>query len=208
MKAFGIGLAMVMALNGSAMAQADLSALEDTLFAYEQIVGEALGPEAARCLAAESSRWNAALAGMCLGDDCRLAAYADRLSSLLTFLPEAGPVDGLDFVTAPQLVTILAPEAEAESPDDFAPLDSDIVGTLGHASADPDHMGLAVSNAAGDHVLVFDMDIGNQPGHDVLQSVIADEPGQHFLVRGSIDDAGNFLSGQCRLVYRMPIPDN
>lgn len=207
MKAVGIGLVIGLAMAGSAMAQS-ISALEDTLFTYEQIVGEALGPEAARCLAADSSRWNTALGQACLGDSCHVAAYADRLSSLLTFLPEAGPVEGVDFVTTPQLVTILAPEPEAMDPDDFAPLDTEIIGTLSHASADPNAMGLAASDQTGDHVIVFDIDIGNQAGHATLQSLIADEPGQSFLVRGASDDNGNFSASQCRLVYRMPIPDN
>jgi len=207
MKAIGIGLVAGLVMTGSATAQS-ISDLEDTLFNYEQIVGEALGPEAARCLAADSGRWNIALSEMCLADGCRVGAYADRLSSLLTFLPDAGPVEGIDFVSTPQLVTILAPEPEAVDPDDFAPLDTQIIGTLGHASADPNTMGLAASDPAGDHVIVFDMDIGNQPGHAVLQSLIADEPGQYFMVRGSTDDNGNFIAGQCRLVYRMPIPDN
>lgn len=208
MRAVGLGFATMIALAGSAMGQPGMSKLEDRLLAYERVAGDALGPEAARCLAADSSRWNAALSEACLSDSCRMAAYADRLSSLLTFLPEAGPIEGLDFVTTPQLVTILAPEAEAEPKDDFAPPDTEIVGTLAHTSADPDHMGLAVSDETGEHVVVFDMDIGNQSGHGVLQSLIADEPGQYFLVRGASDEVGNFLAGQCRLVYRMPIPDN
>lgn len=185
-----------------------LTVWEDALFGYEQVVGEALGPEAARCLAADSSRWNSALANMCLGDACRQAAYADRLSSLLVFLPEAGPVEGIDFVTTPQLVTILAPEAEAVDPDDFAPPDSDVFGQLSQASTDIDHMGLAIKDAAGDHVVVLEIDIGGQAGHDTIQQLIADEPGQRFMVRGSTDELGNFKAGQCRLIYRMPIADN
>jgi hypothetical protein len=218
MRRLGLGLAMLLACSGTALAQYcaedDIVCtehwylLEETLFNYEQIAGKALGPEAARCLAADSSRWHSAMAQMCLGDSCRNAAYAERLSSLLSFLPEAEPVAGLDFVTTPQLVTVLAPEAEAGEADDFAPLDTDIHGLLIHASADANRMGLAVVDEAGTHVIVYDMDIGNQPGHDVLQGLIAGEADLRFLVRGSADEAGNFSAGQCRLVYRMPIPDN
>lgn len=213
-----LGLVFTAMLAGGAAAQycaeGDIACderwyqLEETLFAYEQAAGAALGPEAARCLAADSAHWHTALAQTCLGGSCRSAAYAERLSSLLVFLPEAEPPDGLDFVTTPQLVTVLAPEAEAPEPDDQAGLDADVYGTLAHASADPDHMGLAVTDGAGEHVVIFDMDMGNQAGHDVLQSLIADEPGQRFLVRGAADEAGNFKPNQCRLVYRMPIPDN
>jgi hypothetical protein len=218
MKRLGLGLAIVLAMTCCAWAQYcaedDMACtehwylLEETLFAYEQVVGKALGPEAAQCLAADSSRWHAAQAQTCLGDSCRNAAYAERMSSLLTFLPEAEPVGGLDFVTTPQLVAVLAPEAEAAKVDDFAPLDSGIFGLLSHASADAEHMGLAISDESGTHVIVQDMDIGNQAGHGVIQALLADEPDGRFLVRGALDDVGNFSAGQCRLVYRMPIPDN
>ena len=186
------------------------SVLEDALFGYTQIAGEALGPEAARCLSADNDRWNAQLDTVCLGDSCRTQAYSERLSSLLVFLPEAEPVEGIDFATAPQLVTVLAPETGVEGADDYANPDTDVVGTLVHASADADHMGLAVRDDAGEHVMVFDMDIGNQPGHAVLQGLIADEPDLQFLVRGAGDDSAvaNFRPNRCRLVYRMPIPDN
>ncbi len=212
------GVAFAAALTGSAAAQYcaedDIACderwylLEETLFAYEQAAGAALGPAAARCLAADSSHWHTALAEICLGDSCRMAAYGERLSSLLTFVPEAEPVDGIDFVTTPQLVTVLAPEPEAGEADHQGALDADVYGTLIHAGNDPGHMGLAVADGAGEHVIVFDMDIGNQDGHGVLQALIADEPGQRFLVRGATDEAGNFRSNQCRLIYRMPIPDN
>lgn len=212
MRTIAGALLLVLSLSGSAWAQFcaedDIVCieryyqLEETLFAYEQLAGRTLGAEASQCLADDSGRWHADLARLCLGDACREAAFADRLSSLAGLVPGAGPLDGVDFVPTMALVTVLAPEAEAADPADFAP--ADIVGTLVHAGAEPDHMGLAASDDAGAHVIVFDMDIGNQSGHATLQDLIADEPGRRFLVRGSIDELGNFLPSQCRLVYRLP----
>jgi hypothetical protein len=212
-RAVGLALILVLAVSSGASAQVQRNIVESTLWEYEQVVGQALGQEAARCLSADSARWNTALFTTCRSDACFNAAYADRLSSLLVFLPEAEPVEGLDFVTTPQLVAIVAPEAEtAEPADDFAAPEFEVQGTLVHASADKKHMGLAVQTGGGPAmVIVPDMDIGNQPSHALLQSLIADEPEQQFLVVGGVAETENaldFKTNHCRFIYRMPIPDN
>lgn len=182
---------------------------------YEDIAGAALGPEAAQCLAADSARWRDAARTVCSGDACVNALYADRMSSLLVFVPEAEPVEGLDFVSTPQLVAVIAPEYETAEPADTATApDFEARGVLLQASADINHMGLALRDMRNrDLVLVQEMDIGNQPGHALVMGLIEGEPAQEFLVRGggvigADGEAGDFASNQCRFVYRMPIPDN
>ncbi|UJW83895.1 hypothetical protein [Devosia sp. SL43] len=191
------------------------NALGFALSEFEDIAGQALGPEAAQCFAADNARWRDAARVACAGDACVNALYADRMSSLLVFVPEAETVEGVDFVTTPQLVAVIAPEFETAEPADpeRAP-DFEARGMLLQASEDINHMGLALKDARGrDLVLVQEMDIGNQPGHALVIGLIDGEPQQEFLVRGggviSADgEPKDFASNQCRFVYRMPIPDN
>lgn len=190
------------------------TAVGDALAEYEDIAAAALGPEGAQCLAADSARWREAVRAACSGDACLSALYADRMSSLLVFVPEGEPVEGIDFVATPQLVAVIGPEFETAEPADAgsAP-DFEARGILLQASADINHMGLALKDAGGrDLVLVQEMDIGNQTGHALVEGLIAGEPDQEFLVRGggvagADGDFADFASNQCRFVYRMPIPD-
>jgi len=101
----------------------------------------------------------------------------------------------------------LAPEAEAGPVRaDAAVLD--VTGALVHASGDPEYMGLAVRDASGDHVFVFDMDLGNQPAHEELLGLVGSSPTATVRVLGtSIPIAGgtsNFDVAACRVVYLLP----
>src|SRR5690606_16056772 len=104
-------------------------------------------------------------------------------------------------------IAVLAPEAEAGPARDHAPL-LDVTGALVHASAQPEHMGLAVRDAVGDHVFVFDMDIGNQPGHDEAMGLVGTSPTAAVRVLGHAvaapDGVDNFDAAACRVVYLLP----
>ncbi len=104
-------------------------------------------------------------------------------------------------------IAVLAPEAEAGPARDHAPL-LDVTGALVHASAHPEHMGLAVRDAAGDYVFVFDMDIGNQPAHDEVLGLVGTSPTASVRVLGTAasapDGVDNFDVAACRVVYLLP----
>jgi len=104
-------------------------------------------------------------------------------------------------------IAVLASEAEAGPARDHAPL-LDVTGALVHASAHPEHMGLAVRDAAGDHVFVFDMDIGNQPAHDEVLGLVGTSPTASVRVLGTAanapDGVDNFDVAACRVVYLLP----
>ena len=190
-------------LASNAQAQS-VTRLPRVLYGYELGAARQLSPEAAQCFAADIERWRVALEERCADDACRIAAYSERISSLLAIQePNAGLEEMFEFVATPQLVTIIAPLDGAIGADYSAPPKAQIEGVLLQANT-----GVSVADDAGEHLIVFGTDLGRQAEHNVLLGLIANEPGQRFLVRGSLAENGYFLPEQCRLVYRMPAPGN
>jgi hypothetical protein len=116
---------------------------------------------------------------------------------------EGGAMEGIA-----ELAAVLGPET-GEVPVATPPMPFEASGPLVWASENIEHMGLAVdAGASAEHVFVFDMDIGNQPGHDWLLQLIEAAPEAEVLVRGSSvmapDGTVNFDASQCRMVYRLP----
>jgi hypothetical protein len=73
------------------------------------------------------------------------------------------------------------------------------------------HSGLALRDReSGEvHVIVQLMELGNALSHEVLLSHIEIDPDASYLVRGGQssaagDDVFDFVTSQCRYVYRMP----
>ena len=79
-------------------------------------------------------------------------------------------------------------------------------GVLVHAATRPEHMGLAVATAEGEHVIVFDDELGNQDAHHML----LDMPGVPVRVLGHLrvaaDGIADFDTARCRRVYRLHAP--
>ena len=58
-----------------------------------------------------------------------------------------------------------------------------------------------------DHVFLYDMDIGNQPGQDEVLGLVGTSPTSQVLVRGyrrvAPTGIANFDPSQCRWVYEL-----
>jgi hypothetical protein len=114
----------------------------------------------------------------------------------------------LDLPEAPSLLAVVGPETEASTPPGPSAA-LEVRGDLVHASANAEHMGIAVRDGNGaDHVFILDMDIGNQPGHDEVLGLVGTSPTAQVLVRGqrhvAPDGVADFAASRCRLVYQLP----
>lgn len=183
--------------------------LEETLFLYEQGVLNVIGESARQCFEADIAAWHEEVAASC-GEDaaCTETAYRERLASLDPLQPGMNAADGVAMEGIAELAAVLGPET-GEAPPASPPMPFEASGPLVWASENIEHMGLAVdAGASAEHVIVFEMDIGNQPGHDWLLQLIEAAPEAEVLVRGSTvtapDGVANFDTAQCRLVYRLP----
>jgi hypothetical protein len=180
--------------------------LGETLFLHEAGASNTVGPAAETCLAANSAAWREAVGRACTGPDCVEAAYMDRLASLAPLQPGMNQITR-ELPEVAELVAVLGPETGADPQGSGEPLE--IAGDLLLAGEHREHMGIAID--AGDgaaHVITFDMDIGNQPGHQMLLSLIESDPDARFHVSGTAeiapDGVANFNTDQCRYVYRLP----
>ncbi|NZA27123.1 hypothetical protein H0E84_12105 [Luteimonas sp. SJ-92] len=186
--------------------------LEETLFLYELGLDADLDAPAAECWRSDGEAFRRTIAA-CADRDCREQALRQRLAGLHFLQPEERRAD-IDLPDAPQLVAVLAPETgdtsgAAPRPPAGAGASFEVRGALVHAMEHPEHMGIAVRSAAGDdHVFVFDMDIGNQHGHDEVLGLVGTSPTARVLVRGQRKDApdgtADFDTLQCRIVYLLP----
>lgn len=183
--------------------------LEETLFLYEEGVLSLVGEGAAPCFKADIAAWREAVAASC-GENaaCTETAYRERLASLDPLQPGMNAAEGVAMDGIAELAAVLGPET-GDAPAPTPPMPFEASGPLVWASENIEHMGLAVDGgASAEHVIVYDMDIGNQPGHDWLLQLIETAPEAEVLVRGSAvtapDGVANFDSAQCRLVYRLP----
>lgn len=182
--------------------------LEETLFLYEHGVLNLVGESARQCFEADIVVWREAVAASC-GEDaaCTETAYRERLASLNPLQPGMNVAEGAARDGIAELAAVLGPET-GETPA-APPTPFEASGPLVWASENIEHMGLAVdAGAPAEHVIVFDTDIGNQPGHDWLMQLIETAPETQVLVRGSSvtapDGIVNFDTEQCRQVYRLP----
>ncbi len=194
--------------EGDVACDEELYALEEALFMYESGAAAGLLPAAARCLETDTAAWRAAIGRACLGVDCRIAALRDRLAVLDTVQPGATRLTDREHPRVAELLAVIAPEQDdaGAPPDVTTPPAAMASGSLVHAGEDIHHMGLALrSDAGSDMVIVFDMDIGAQPAHDVLAGLAAADAGR-FTVRGVLapaeDGQPNFDPSRCRFVHR------
>lgn len=181
--------------------------LGEQTFIHELAATKAVGPAAKACMQANIDAWNEAVRTTCMGNACVEAAYWDRLATLTPLQPGMNQITGRELPEVAELVAVLGPETGAGPQGSGEPLE--VAGDLLHASEHPEHMGIALD--AGDgaaHVVTFDMDIGNQPGHQTLLSLIEADPDARFHVSGTAqmapDGVANFDTEQCRYVYRLP----
>jgi hypothetical protein len=178
--------------------------LEETLFLYEGAVAKAVGEAAQSCWRDDVAAFRRALDD-CGDPDCRHARLRERLASLSDLQPPATRAAIALPPRVPLLLAVLGPEEATEADDETAPLEAR--GDLVLASTAPEHMGVAVRDGRREHVIVFDMDIGNQPGHDGLMGLVGTSPTTRVLVRGyrrmAPDGVANFDPGRCRQVYQL-----
>lgn len=184
--------------------------LEETLLAYEAGAAKKIGEGAQACWKADSDAFRKTV-DSCKNMACKEEALLTRLSSL-DFLQSEEQRASLELPPTPILLAVLAPDSDSASaaepavPD--AKLQFEVRGGLIHAREHPEHMGIAVSSDQKDHVFIFDMDIGNQPGEDEIMGLVGASPTVQVLVRGQRIDAptgvANFDPARCRWVYEMP----
>jgi hypothetical protein len=180
--------------------------LEETLFLYEQGIAASLDEGARQCLAADTTAWRENVTATCAGDAaCTEAALRERLASLDPLQPGANAAEGVAMDGIPELAAVLGPEPETVASAPVEPFEAS--GTLVHAGENPEHMGLAVdAGAPAPHVVVFDMEIGSQAGHDALLALA--ETAAPVRVTGGArmapDGVANFDTAECRIVYRLP----
>jgi hypothetical protein len=186
--------------------------LEETLFAYEAGAAKKIGEGAQACWKADSEAFRKKV-DSCKNMACKEEALLTRLSSL-NFLQSEDQRASLELPPTPILLAVLAPDSASGSALTSEPAASDsklqfeVQGSLIHARENPEHMGIAVSRDQKDHVFIFDMDIGNQPGEDEIMGLVGASPTVQVVVRGQklVAPTGveNFDPAQCRWVYEVP----
>jgi hypothetical protein len=181
--------------------------LEETLFAYEAGIAKQLDEAAQACWKIDSDAFRRSV-DECDSIACKEAALFERIASLHWLQAEEHRA-AIELPDAPQLLTVLAPHGEAGQAvtGPSAAMEFEVTGSLVHAQAHPEHMGIAVHANGKDHVFIFDMDIGNQPGQDEVLGLVGASPTVRVLVRGSrlVAPTGvaNFDPAQCRRIYQV-----
>jgi hypothetical protein len=181
--------------------------LEETLFAYEAGIAKQLGESAQVCWKIDSDAFRRSV-DECDSVACKEAALLARVASLHLLQPLEQRA-ALELPDAPELLAVLAPYSDAGEAVTAprAEIKLEARGSLVHAQAHPEHMGIAVRADDQDHVFIFDMDIGNQPGQDDVLGLVGASPTAQVLVRGSrlVAPTGvaNFDPAQCRWIYQV-----
>jgi hypothetical protein len=178
--------------------------LEETLFLYEAAVAKAIGDAARPCWSDDVAAFRRGIEE-CGDPDCRQARLRERLASLSDLQPPTHRAEIRLPSQVPLLIAVLGPENGTGADDEAVPLVAR--GDLVHASNDPEHMGLAVRDGRHEHVIVFDIDLGDQPGHDAIMGLVGTSPTTRVLARGyrrmAPDGTANFDTGRCRQVYQL-----
>lgn len=180
-----------------------LSALDEDLARYYAVVQDQLA-DAAACLKADQRDWLKSKRNACGGKtDCLRKAYLARLATLDGLQPGASAVKTMELPVAATLVTIIPPEGDGARSSSRKPVSFE--GTLLHEGEDMNNMGLAVRGKDGkSHAFVLDMNIGNSPSHQTIQSLIEARDKASYRVRGLALPEGSLADGDCRFVYRLP----
>jgi hypothetical protein len=181
------------------------------LLARYQFGAETGAGEAAPCLQADAERWQREVLQACTDDGCREQAHIARLAELHDIQPGVSQLSDWEPPPVPALIAVLAPEfpSEESGADLSETPDFEAEGLLAMASENIEHMGLALrAENDSEHVLVFDMDLGNQPLHGTLQALMNADPEARYRVRGhgevAPDGIANFSPAYCRFIYRLP----
>ena len=189
--------------EGDIACEERLYQLEETLFAYETLVGQRLPDEAQSCWKADVDAFRQRLEA-CDGMACKEPALFERISSLHEFQPTAQRVS-FELPVVPALIAVLPPSPE-ETPA-TATASFEAQGALIHATEHPEHMGIAVQANDDQHVFIFEMDMGNL-GQDEVLGLVGTSPTTQVLVRGVAKPAptgiNNFDTSHCRWVYQLP----
>ncbi|ADV28916.1 hypothetical protein Psesu_3093 [Pseudoxanthomonas suwonensis 11-1] len=188
-------------------AQLQDAELQDVLARYESAVAWLLGPDRTAVQACwdEDRQAFAAELAACTDAGCRSATLQRRLLALEGWQADHQRVPPLLPMQANgELLAILAPEDGSVPPSSRTP-QATREGVLVHAVDDPQHMGLAVVDADGTHVLVHDADLGNDDTDRELLELAATGVrvrvhGQPLPAANGIDD---FDTSRCRRVYRL-----
>lgn len=180
--------------------------LEETLFAYEAGIAQQLDESAQACWKIDSDAFRRSV-DECDSVACKETALLRRIASLHWLQAEEHRA-AIELPDAPELLTMLAPYSDPSGAvaAPSAEMEFEVSGSLVHAQAHPEHMGIAVHANDKDHVFIFDMDIGNQPGQDEVLGLVGASPTPQVLVRGSrlVAPTGiaNFDPAQCRWIYQ------
>ena len=184
--------------------------LEETLFAYEAGVAQQIDDSAQACWKVDSERFRRSVDD-CKNLACKEKALLGRIASL-HFLQSTEQRASLQLPETPPLIAVLAPATADDTPAGLPDpkLEFEARGSLIHAGEHPEHMGIAVSADGKEHVFIYDMDIGNQPGQDEVLGLVGTSPTAQVLVRGqrvvAPTGVSNFDSSQCRWVYELSPP--
>lgn len=190
--------------EGDHACQERMHELAETLFIYEAGVTTVIGPAAAGCWQDDVEAFQRTLT-LCPDLACREGSIKQRLASLHDLQRQEFRTR-MTLPEAPALVAMLGPEEEVVAGEPALPLSKE--GALVYATRHPEHMGIAVQVDGQDHVIVFDMDRGNQAGHDELQALVGTSPTAQVRVSGfrldAPDGTPNFNPARCRIVYQLP----
>lgn len=179
--------------------------LEETLFAYEAMMGKRLHPEAQVCWQTDIATFRKRVEA-CDGYACKEAALLARISSLHEMQPTEQRVS-LALPPASALIAVLPPSVEGGETSDDASAALEVQGSLIHAMSDPEHMGVAVQADGKDHVFIFEMDMSSDLGQDEVLGLVGTSPTTQVLVRGvgqlAPTGVSNFDPAHCRWVYQV-----
>jgi hypothetical protein len=193
--------------DGDIACEERLYQLEETLFAYEAGAAKQIHEGAQSCWKSDSDAFRRLVDG-CNSVACKEKALLTRIASLHLLQPQEQRAS-LELPQAPLLLAVLAPDTAVDTPagPPDSTLEFEVHGSLIHAREHPEHMGIAVSADGKDHVFLYDMDIGNQPGQDEVLGLVGTSPTSQVLVRGyrrvAPTGIANFDPSQCRWVYEL-----
>jgi hypothetical protein len=180
--------------------------LEETLFAYEAIMGKRLHPEARSCWQTDIAAFRTEV-DACTDYACKEEALLRRISSLHDMQPTEQRA-ALALPQVPALIAVLPPSVEESEIGSEVNAALEVQGSLIHATTDPEHMGIAVQEDGKDHVFIFDMDMGSDHGQDEVLGLVGTSPTTQVLVRGVAQVAptgvSNLDPAHCRWVYQLP----
>jgi hypothetical protein len=180
--------------------------LEETLFAYESVVGKQVDELAQACWQTDVDSFRRSV-DACNSIECKEQALLRRIASLHLLQSEEQRA-ALYLPEVPLLIAVLAPSAETPLAQPDPTHLFEVSGSLIHATAHPEHLGIAVNVDEKDHVFLFEMDMDHQPGQSEVLGLVGTSPTSRVLVRGyprvAPTGVANFDPDHCRWVYELP----